>query len=186
MRLPTWKKRQETLEGPFKANRILDTEELKIDQVFTQDGKPVALFTHATNSSTKQIDVSGYAGPIGGKVGYSTNKESETRAFYLAENVSEELIEPKKGEIIDVGSRASGSQIPCDIKLEGVSAGSSIPIIPGKIITGGQNGSIAVSGEIISGSPADFSYCTYCGKFADGDEKYCKGCGRSLALDYHT
>ena len=42
-----FKGKKET-EGPFKATRILDTPEAKIDQVFTKEEKTVALFTTIT------------------------------------------------------------------------------------------------------------------------------------------
>lgn len=181
-----WHLRKKKDEGPFKANRILDTPELKVDQVFTRDGeKPVALFTHATEKATKEVDVSGYAGPVGGKAGYKATKEGEMRAFYLADNISQAEAEKNKRELV-TAAKTAGSLVPYDIPMEKAITGSAIQLTPRKVLEVGQKGSAQISGSfVVSGSRVDLPRCTHCGELAlDSKAEYCSRCGKRLDTLY--
>ena len=61
-------KRKKKDEGPFKANRILNTQEIKVDQVFTKtDEKPVALFTTITEDEARKIVMTWFETPFSEK-----------------------------------------------------------------------------------------------------------------------
>lgn len=186
-----WLGKKNKEEGPFKANRILNTKELKIDQVFTRDGeKPVALFTHAKEREGQKIDAKGFVGPVGGQVGYATSKEGVTRGFYFADNISEtELKESRKG--ILAAANKTGNAIPKDVVFEKIEKENSIPITKSTLLTATSSGSVGISGSfVVSGSARDLwkplKICSYCGKRVENEagSEYCSYCGKHLEANY--
>lgn len=194
-----WSRKKTKAEGPFKANRILDTEELKIDQVFTKEGeKPVALFTHTREKEAQKIGAKGFVGPIGGQVDYASGKQGVTQGYYFANNISERGFREGHDEIVKAG-KTTGSAIPNDVPFTKVEKGKSIPITPSTFLTSAPTGSIAISGDfVVSGDPKDFHKptedCTYCGCSNEVNEdfytsarpQYCKRCGKNLRLNFNT
>jgi hypothetical protein len=117
--------------GPFEANRILDTNQSKVDQVFTKgDEKPVALLITTTEDEARKIGAAAYTGPtdIGAKGEYEKSQKWVTRGFYWPENISGSQIMVKTGQIIDAVKSGSGTIIPKNIRFEEMPKGASIPI----------------------------------------------------------
>jgi hypothetical protein len=181
-------------EGPFKANRILNTKELKIDQVFTREGeKPVALFTHANEREAQKIEAKGFAGPVGGQVAFASGKEGVTRGYYFSDNISEREIKEKRDEIL-TAANTMGSAIPKDVTFTRVGKGESVPMTSSTVLTATRSGSVGISGGfLVSGEPQDlmksWKTCSHCGcpnqVVEDSDNpQYCSYCGKNLDTNY--
>jgi hypothetical protein len=141
-------KRKKT--GPFEANRILDTNESKIDQVFTKgDEKPVALFVHVTEDEAKKIGVEGYVGPtnIGGKGDYERNQKWVTRAIYWPNNIpGAQFIANMSTQIIDAVKTGYGTIIPGSVQFKEIQKETIIPISGSSTLVTDKNGQVELKG----------------------------------------
>lgn len=123
--------RKKKSEGPLKASRILDTPEVKVDQVFTKDEeKPVALFLTTTEDEAKRIGAKGYAGPtrLGAEGEYERGKTWVTRAIYWPNNIpGAQFDENISGQIISA-MKTAGTVVPSNIQFEKVENEKTIPV----------------------------------------------------------
>jgi len=146
--------------GPFEANRILDTNQSKVDQVFTKgDEKPVALLITTTEDEARKIGAEAYTGPtdIGAKGEYERNQKWVTRGFYWTENISGSQILLTIGQIIDAVKSGSGTIIPSNIRFEEMPKETTIPISGSATLMVSEGYAELKGTFIVSGSRRDDS-----------------------------
>jgi hypothetical protein len=146
-------------KGPFEANRILDTHQSKIDQVFTrEDEKPVALFIHTTEDEAKKIGAEGYIGPtnVGAKGEYEKSQKWVTKAIYFPENIPG-AISIHSGEIFSAVSDGPGTLIPRNITITEVKNETTIPISGSAFLRTNYRGETQISGYLALSGPISTS-----------------------------
>jgi len=149
-----WGKKKDV--GPFKANRILDTREVKVDQVFTKDEeKPVALFISNTEDEAKRIGAEGYAGPteFGAKGEYERGKTWVTRAIYWPNNIPGAQFNENISEQIIRAVITGGTLVPSNIQFEKVEVEKTIPISGSAILKTNYSGYAELSGSFTVSKP---------------------------------
>lgn len=177
-------------EGPFKANRILDTSEAKIDQVYTRgEEKPVALLTHTTEEEAKKIGAESYVGPtkFGGEGKYETNKTWYTRAWYFPDNIPGAKFDSKTSDQIIKSVEVEGTFVPRNINFEKVEGEKTFPISGSSVLTTNQSGFSAMSGSFVVSAPFGsprhlriMHLCPKCQAEIDVTSRFCPKCGEKL------
>jgi len=181
-----WHRKEKKEEGPFKANRILDTKELKVDQVFTGDGeKPVAVFVHTIRMQRQKLEVKGTFGLAGGEIERKQGKERTILGFYHPANISENAVKERNKEIVAAAIK-NDNEIPNDILLKEIgNTNLTLPASSSAFLELTPKGSAAVNGSItLSGSSeglrqslawiAGGSRCRECGSPIPSGSEYCK------------
>lgn len=174
-------KRKRKDEGPFKANRILDTPEVKVDQVFTTDEKPVALFITNTEDEARKIGAEAYFGPtkFGAGGEYERDKVWVTRAIYFPKNIPGAKFDEEIGrEIRDSVTRA-GTIVPENIRFEKVESEKAYPISGAAFLKTGYDGYTELSGRLPVSIPI-MHLCPYCNQEIHVASKECPFCGKQL------
>jgi hypothetical protein len=143
------KKKKET-EGPFKADRILDTPEVKIDQVYTNDGKPVALFSTISEEEARKIGAEGYVGStkIGGRGQYESGRRWVTYPIYFPDNILGSTLTENTSRQITDSLKIIGTFVPDGIILEKVETQTTFPISGTASLKAKSNGSTELNGSI--------------------------------------
>ena len=145
--------------GPFEANRILDTPQSKVDQVFIKDDeKPVVLLIHTTEDEAKKIGVEAYAGPtnMGTKGEYEKSQKLVTRGLYWPENISGSQVMISAGNIAEAVRSGYGTIIPETIHFEEIPIETIIPISGSATLVTYRAGYTELKGVfIISGSKSE-------------------------------
>lgn len=180
-------KRKKKGEGPFKANRILDTSEVKVDQVFTtHDGKPVAIFITNTEEEARRIGAEGYVGPtrFGAGGEYDRDKRWVTRAIYFPKNLPGARFDKEiSNEMRDSVTRA-GTMVPEDIPFEKVEGEKTYPISGAAVLQTGSNGYHAtINGKVVLTPPGSFpimKLCPSCGNEIHAAYMQCPFCGNEF------
>lgn len=138
---------------PFKAERILDTRESKVDSIYTEDGKPFALLIHIAEENAKKLglDVEANVGPTtigGGAHGeYEGEAKYVTKAFYWPENVPpgrQFSIIPRQVRNVMIHG---GTILPQALQYEKVEDEKNIPLSNNATITLNKKGTATFSGR---------------------------------------
>lgn len=148
--------------GPFQANRILDTDEVKIDQVFTEDNKPVVLFASITEEQSKKIGAEGYIkagkpsgplGSVGGKGSYEREKTWSTYPIFWPDNLSNALpLDQAYPQIKRAVEAGPGTLLPETVSIRepqyNVPHVNSIPISDNAQLKIQRDGITSISGDM--------------------------------------
>jgi len=184
-------KRKKKDEGPFKANRILDTPEVKVDQVYTRiDEKPVALFATITEDEAKKIGAEGFAGPtqLGAKGEYETDKKWVTRAVWFPTNIPQAQFNENIHMQIRNSLATEGTIVPSNIPFEKVEDEKTIRISGAASLKTYSSGDIVLSGSIPVITPVTtrvsrlkiMKFCPNCGSEIEVTSKTCPICGKQI------
>lgn len=176
-------RRKKKEHGPFRANRILDTSEVKIDQVYTKDEKPVALFVTITEDEAKKIGAEGYLGPtnFGARGKYEQGKTWVTRAFYFMPNAqfSEAL-----GKQIRNSVAVGGTVVPNNIQFQKPEPEKKYPISESASLRVVDNMHVLMDGKIALSPPSQPTFlrrlCPFCKAEIDVAYKECPHCGKEV------
>ncbi len=180
-------KRKKENEGPFKANRILDTPEVKVDQVFTEEGKAVALFATIAEDEAKKIVAEGYIGPtqmgVGGK--YERDKKWATKSFYFYKNIPDAYDDANMHRQIIESLKTEGIIVPNNMQFEKVENVSTIPISDTASLEANYDGSAKLRGSINVSTPSAVSAqimkrCPYCNSEIEVTSNICPVCKSSI------
>lgn len=175
-------KRKKKDEGPFKANRILDTSEVKVDQVFTRiEEKSVALFITNTEDEARRIGAEGYFGPtkFGGKGEYERGKIWITRAIYFPDNIPGAQFNEEIGREMRDSLIREGTVVPADIQFEKVESEKIYPISGAAVLKTDYTGYTELSGRLPVSLPI-MKLCPYCNSEIHAACKECPVCGKKL------
>ena len=176
-------------EGPFRANRILNTNEVKIDQVYTKEQeKPVALFIHTTEDEVRKIGAGGYAGPtkIGGEGKYARDIKWFTRAIYFPHNIPGAKLDATSSNQILASVVTGGTIVPGNVTFEKVSGEKSIPMTGSSILRTNEKGFAEISGSFVASGPAGsrsfkiLQFCPHCQADVEVGSSFCPKCGKNI------
>ena len=177
-----FKKKKEKDEGPFKADRFLDTPQLKLDQAYwRKDEKPVAIFQHTLEAEANKIGAKGYVGTVIGVDGeYEMRKRYVTRAIYFPQNLpNAQLDENTKEQILD-SVRNLGALVPENIQFEKIEDEKTISISNSIKLKTNQTGYANLSGSFTV-TPIPIFVCPTCEYSATGiwslTTMKCPNCG---------
>jgi hypothetical protein len=152
-------KRKKENKGPFEANRILDTPQAKIDQVFTRkEEKPIALYTHTVEDEAKKIGVEGYTGTqFGGKGEYGQNKGWFTTAILFKKNLEDAGVQCDENFRSQLNNtlRTMGTLVPDNVQFKFIEDEATIPTTSGSSIQVSNNGSVQFKGSIPLSVPVE-------------------------------
>ena len=153
--LPFWRNKK---KGPFRANRILDTDQLKVDQVFTEDGKPVALFTSVKEDQSKKFSAEGYIegtviAPKGGAKGlYESDTKWKTYPLFWASNIPDAVpLDRAYPEIREEVQNKLGTALPESIPFHNITHMNTVSISDSAQLEVDENGRTKISGEFVFG-----------------------------------
>lgn len=157
--MPFWGRKKKK-KGPFDANRILDTEQVKVDQVFTKDGKPVALFASVTEDQSRKIGAEGYVGgtDVGVKGGikgsYESDRKWRTYPLFWTNNIPGAIpLDRAYPQIKEAVRAGPGTLLPDSVPFHDVAHVNSVPISDSAHIQVNEDGQTMISGDFtISGS----------------------------------
>jgi hypothetical protein len=141
-----WKKK----EGPFTANRLLNSKEVKIDQVFTSDDeKPIALLFSTTEEIVSKTGGEGYFGPtkMGVKGNLDEQKKWVTRGFVFPENMPQAISQAQYHSITSA-SEAMGTLYPRTLQYDEVNETTGFALTPSTNVTMEPSGITVISGDI--------------------------------------
>jgi len=155
--LPFWDRKKQK-KGPFDANRILDTDQVKIDQVFTHDGKPIALFTSVSEDQSRKMGAEGYIegttfSPKGGVKGtYESERKWKTYPLFWKHNIPEAVpLDRAYPEIRDAVKTGSGTLLPESVPFHDVAHVNSVQISDNAQIKVEEGGQTTLSGDVAIG-----------------------------------
>ena len=179
-------KRKKKEIGPFRANRILNTSEVKIDQVYTEDENPVAILITLTEDEAKKIGAEGYAGPtkVGVKGKYERNNKWVTRAIYFPESIPDAQFTEDIGKQIRNSVAVGGTVVPMNVPFEKAELEKTYPISGSASLSVTDNMYTVISGEVVLTPPSRPTFmrrlCPYCNKEIDVAYKKCPFCGKQV------
>ncbi len=172
--------------GPFRANRILNTHEVKIDQVYTKDEKPVAILITLTEDEAKKIGAEGYVGPTNIKVKgkYERDNNWVTRAIYFPANIPDAQFTEDIGKQIRNSVAVGGTVVPINVQFEKAEREKKYPISGSASLRMVDNMHTVISGEVVLTPPTQPTFmrrlCPYCNNEIDVAYKQCPFCGKHV------
>lgn len=178
------KKKKES--GPFRADRILDTSEVKIDQVYTKDENPVALLITITEDEARKIGAEGYVGPtkIGAKGKYERDKTWVTRAIYFPANIPDAQFTEDIGKQIRNSVAVGGTVVPTDVQFEKAEREKTYPISGSASLRVADDMHAVIDGKLVLTPPSQPIYmrksCPDCGAEISVFSKNCPACGKQV------
>lgn len=172
--------------GPFRANRILNTSEVKVDQVYTKDEDPVALFITITEDDAKKIGAEGYVGPtkVGAKGKYEREKTWVTRAIYFPLSIPDAQFTKELGKKIRNSVAVGGTVVPTDIQFEKAEREKTYPISSSASLRVMDDMHAEIDGKLVLAPPSQPIYtrknCPSCGSEISLVSGYCPVCGKQV------
>nr|QNO58089.1 hypothetical protein OJKMNAAM_00011 [Methanosarcinales archaeon ANME-1 ERB7] len=174
-------------EGPFRANRILDTPEVKVDQVFTKEEKPVALFATIAEDEAKKIGAEGYFGPtqMGVEGKYERDKKWVTKSLYFYKNIPDAYDDENLHRQIRESLRTEGTIVPSNMQFEKVENISTILLSGTASLEANYDGSAKLNGSLNVSTPSAVSAqimkrCPYCNSEIEVTSNICPVCKSSI------
>lgn len=161
----------------------MDTSEVKIDQVYTKDEDPVALFVTITEDEARKIGAEGYVGPtkFGAKGKYERGKTRVTRAIYFPAGIPGAQFTDEIGKQIRDSVAVEGTVVPADIQFEKAEVGKAFPISGAASIRVVNDLHVMIDGKLVL-QPSSFMrrLCPSCNAVIDVACKKCPFCGKQI------
>ncbi|TRZ53381.1 MAG: hypothetical protein D4S01_01440 [Dehalococcoidia bacterium] len=179
-------RKKKNKHGPFRANRILDTSEVKIDQVYTKDENPVALFVTITEDEAKKIGAEGYFGPtkFGAEGKYERGKTWVTRAIYFPAGIPDTQFTEDLGKQMSGSVAVGGTVVPTSIQFEKAELEKTYPISDSASLRVVDDMHVMIDGKIVLSPPSRPTFmrrlCPYCNNEIDVAYKKCPFCGKQV------